>query len=238
MVINKVNGKKRPVRVKAGITSPIEVEASGPIDVSNVMAHTEPVESISTHGVAIEPTTGGGPTAIDRKQSASSTGLAAQRSQILERQAAPETSRTRSEKSRPEEWDIPGTHYNCFNCNAMCCSLYERVAVNEDDIASLSHHLGVSRRTFLRTYTHRHGAERLLNRVPDELLEQTCVFLNQEMRLCGVHGARPEVCRVWPPAETAGRCVYYDVLQFERSFQRDPNLVIKVEVRVSSVEGT
>jgi hypothetical protein len=31
--------------------------------------------------------------------------------------------------------------------------------------------------------------------------------------------------------------VYYDVLQFERFFQRDPNLVIKVEVRVSSHEA-
>jgi Fe-S-cluster containining protein len=116
----------------------------------------------------------------------------------------------------------------------MCCSIYERVAVSENDIAALSQHLGVSRRAFLRTYTHRHGTEILLNRVPDELLEQTCVLLNQETRLCGVHQARPEVCRVWPPAETAGHCVYYDVLQFERSFQGDPNLVIKVEVKVSS----
>jgi Fe-S-cluster containining protein len=141
------------------------------------------------------------------------------------------------QKPRPEDWDVPGTHYNCFNCNAMCCSLYERVAVNEDDIAALSAHFGISRRTFLRMYTHRSGTERLLNRVTDEVLEDTCVFLNQETRLCGVHGARPEVCRVWPPAETSGRCVYYDVLQFERFFQRDPNLVIKVEVRVSSHEA-
>jgi hypothetical protein len=119
----------------------------------------------------------------------------------------------------------------------MCCSLYERVAVNEGDIVALSQHFGVSRRTFLRMYTHRNGTERLLNRVPDDVLEETCVFLNKETRLCGVHQSRPEVCRVWPPAETAGRCVYYDVLQFERSFQGDPNLVIKVEVRVSSDEA-
>jgi Fe-S-cluster containining protein len=138
------------------------------------------------------------------------------------------------EKPLPQEWDVPGTHYNCFNCNAMCCSLYERVAVSGDDIRRLCEHFGLSRRAFLRAYTHRSGPEILLNRVSDDLLEQTCIFLNQETRLCGVHQARPEVCQVWPPPETSGRCVYYDVLQFERSFQADPNLVIKVEVRLSS----
>jgi Fe-S-cluster containining protein len=157
--------------------------------------------------------------------------------QKLEQEPSPEASKPPQERPHPEEWDVPGTHYNCFNCNAMCCSLYERVAVNEDDIQRLCAHFGLSRRTFLQVYTHRSGTEILLNRVPDGLLEETCVFLNQETRLCGVHEARPEVCQVWPPAETSGRCVYYDVLQFERSFQGDPNLVIKVEVRVSPNAG-
>ena len=138
-----------------------------------------------------------------------------------------------NDKPLPEDWDVPGTHYNCFNCNAMCCSVYERVAVDEEDIARLSNHFGLSRRSFLRIYTHRSGADIILNRVPDALLEETCVFLNQETRLCGVHQVRPEVCQVWPPAETQGRCVYYDVLQFERAFQNDPDLLIKVEVRLS-----
>jgi len=136
-------------------------------------------------------------------------------------------------RPQPEDWDVPGTHYNCFNCLAMCCSVYERVAVNEDDIARLAEHFQVSRRAFLRTYTHRNGDEICLNRVEDEVLEETCVFLNQETRLCGVHQVRPLVCRVWPPPQTEGRCVYYDVLQFERSFQGDPGVVIKVEVNVS-----
>ena len=134
----------------------------------------------------------------------------------------------------PEDWDVPGTHYNCFNCLAMCCSVYERVAVDEEDIERLAQHFGLKRRAFLKIYTHRNGDEICLNRVEDELLGQTCVFLNQETRLCGVHQVRPHVCRVWPPPETEGRCVYYDVLQFERYFQQDPDVTIKIEVSTAS----
>ena len=116
----------------------------------------------------------------------------------------------------------------------MCCSVYERVALNGEDIERLAQHFGMGRRLFLKTYTHRNGREVCLNRVPDELLEQTCVFLNQETRLCGVHPVRPQVCQVWPPPETQGRCVYYDVLQFERFFQQDRQVVIKIEVEVNA----
>jgi len=138
---------------------------------------------------------------------------------------------------RPEDWDVPGTQYNCFNCNAMCCSVYERVAMTTDDITQLAAHFGMKRRDFLNTYTHRNAGEVCLNRAPDEILGETCVMLNQETRLCGVHLARPEVCRVWPPEETDGRCVYYDVLQFERYFQQDPNVEVRIQISTYS-DGT
>ena len=138
---------------------------------------------------------------------------------------------------RPEDWDVPGTQYNCFNCNAMCCSVYERVALQPGDVERLARHFNMNRRDFLRTYTHRVGREICLNRVDDDILGETCVMLNQETRLCGVHLARPQVCREWPPPETQGRCVYYDVLQFERYFQQDHDVAVRIEIHTYS-DGT
>jgi Fe-S-cluster containining protein len=161
----------------------------------------------------------------------------AARSTVPNKVVAPEATTEPADinfKPRPEDWDVPSTQYNCFNCNAMCCSVYERVALKSDDIERLARHFNMNRRTFLRTYTHRNSGEVCLNRVPDEILGNTCVLLNQKTRLCGVHLVRPQVCREWPPDETEGRCVYYDVLQFERYFQQDPNVAIRIEINTYS----
>jgi Fe-S-cluster containining protein len=125
-----------------------------------------------------------------------------------------------AKKPSPAEWNVPGTKYNCFDCYAPCCSLYERVGVSEEDCQNLADHFVLSIDDFKRRYTTLIDDERYLRRKPDPLLGgHTCILLDKTTRLCSVHLVRPHVCRVWPPKHTRGRCPYYDVLQFERRHQ-------------------
>lgn len=115
---------------------------------------------------------------------------------------------------------MPGTKYNCFDCHAPCCTLYQRIGVSEADCEALAAHFQLSVADFKRRYTRLVEGELCLRRKPDRLLGgNTCIFLDQDTRLCGVHLARPEACRVWPPRHTRGHCPYYDVLKFERRHQ-------------------
>ncbi|HEY0073809.1 MAG TPA: YkgJ family cysteine cluster protein [Abditibacteriaceae bacterium] len=128
---------------------------------------------------------------------------------------------------------MPGTKYNCFDCHAPCCTLYERVEVSEEDCENLAVYFNLSVEDFKRRYTTMIGDERCLRRKPDNLLDgHTCILLDKSTRLCGAHLARPYVCRVWPPKHTRGRCPYYDVLQFERRHQGEGVLLnIKLSLR-------
>jgi len=137
-------------------------------------------------------------------------------------------------KPQPEDWNVPGTKYNCFNCDAMCCSLYERVPVSDEDQVRLAAHFNLTVEQIQRRYTRRIAGERLLKRKQDERHNETCIFLNPHTRLCGVHEARPDVCRQWPPRKTRGRCPYYDALQFERWFQQDPDAILTIQVSVTT----
>ncbi len=122
--------------------------------------------------------------------------------------------------------------FDCLKCVGYCCSIYERVEVTDRDLKRLAKHFGVKPKTAARKFTHIHpeSKERVLKRVPDRIFEETCMFLDQQRRVCTIYDGRPQVCRDWP-AETGGRCHYYDLLQFERRQQGSDDVVPIVEVR-------
>lgn len=127
----------------------------------------------------------------------------------------------------------PRVYFDCSKCPAFCCSIYERVAVTKRDINRLAKYFGVSVETATKKYTKLHGGERVLRRKKDVLFEETCQFLNMETRGCGIYHGRPAVCREYPDRS---RCVYYDVLQFERKQQEDQNVLPLIQITFREVE--
>ena len=123
--------------------------------------------------------------------------------------------------------DQPRTYFDCDKCPAYCCSIYERVQVTKRDLNRLAKYFGVSVETARRRYTTKWQGEPVLRRVPDKLFAETCMFLDQEKRGCTIYHARPGVCREYPDRV---RCVYYDVLQFERRQQDDETVLPLVQI--------
>lgn len=129
--------------------------------------------------------------------------------------------------------DQPRTYFDCTKCPAYCCSIYERVQVTKRDITRLAKHFGVSFETARRRYTKKWEDERVLKKVKDVIFAETCMFLDQETRGCTIYHARPGVCREYP---ARSRCVYYDVLQFERRQQEDETVVPVVQITYHDVK--
>ena len=129
----------------------------------------------------------------------------------------------------------PRVYFDCSKCPAFCCSVYERVQTTDRDIRRLAKHFGVSFETAKRRYTKMNGDERVLRRVKDVIFEETCMFLNQETRGCGIYHARPGVCREYPDRS---RCAYYDLLQFERRQQDDKNVIPLIQITFLEVKKT
>ncbi|MDQ3805722.1 MAG: YkgJ family cysteine cluster protein [Acidobacteriota bacterium] len=131
--------------------------------------------------------------------------------------------------------DKPRVYFDCNKCPAFCCSVYDRVQVKTRDINRLAKHFNVSFETAKRRYTriNRESGERVLRRVKDSIFEETCMFLNQETRGCGIYHARPGVCREYP---ARSRCAYYDLLQFERRQQDDETVVPLVQITFHEVK--
>ena len=127
----------------------------------------------------------------------------------------------------------PRVYFDCSKCPAFCCSVYERVQTTDRDIRRLARHFGVSFETARRRYTKMRDGERVLRRVKDEIFEETCMFLNQETRGCGIYHARPAVCREYPDRS---RCSYYDLLQFERRQQQDETVIPLVQITFREVK--
>ena len=125
--------------------------------------------------------------------------------------------------------DTPSTrtYYNCNDCPAYCCSIYERVQVTPRDIRRLAKHFGITEEQATTRYTKMYSKERVLRRKADPLLGQTCQFLNTETRGCTIYHARPAVCREYP---NTTRCAYYDLLKFERDQQDDLNVIPLVKI--------
>jgi Fe-S-cluster containining protein len=119
------------------------------------------------------------------------------------------------------------SYYNCSKCPAYCCSIYERVPVEERDVKRLAKHFGVNFRTAQQRFTKTYNGERILRRKADPIFGQACKFLNPETRQCTIYHARPKVCREFPARE---RCAYYDLLQFERGQQGDETVIPLVQI--------
>ena len=119
------------------------------------------------------------------------------------------------------------SYYNCLDCPAYCCSVYERVQVTPRDVRRLARHFNVSEEVALARFTKVYNKERVLRRKADPVLAEACHFLNTETRRCTIYHARPAVCRQFP---TTTRCAYYDLLKFEREQQDDPDVVPLVKI--------
>lgn len=131
--------------------------------------------------------------------------------------------------------ESPRVYFDCNKCPAFCCSVYDRVQVTTRDINRLAKHFRVSFETAKRRYTrvNRETGERVLRRVEDAIFPETCMFLNQETRGCGIYHARPGVCREYPDRS---RCAYYDLLRFERRQQDDETVVPLVQITFHEVK--
>src|ERR1700704_3412007 len=117
--------------------------------------------------------------------------------------------------------------YDCDKCVAYCCSIYERVQVTPRDIKRLAAHFRGLPDIAAQRFTKLFGKERILRRRADRLFGQACMFLNQETRKCTIYNARPLVCRDFP---ATSRCAYYDLLEFERGQQNDPDVIPLVRI--------
>ena len=121
----------------------------------------------------------------------------------------------------------PRTYYDCNECPAYCCSIYERVQVTPRDIRRLARHFGVTEEIATVRYTKFFEKERVLRRKADPIFGKACQFLNPETRKCTIYNARPAVCREYPDTT---RCAYYDLLKFERQQQGDPDALPLVTI--------
>ena len=121
----------------------------------------------------------------------------------------------------------PRNYYDCVACPAFCCSVYERVQVTPRDIRRLARHFGVTEEVATARYTKMYDGERVLRRKKDHLFGTACQFINPETRGCGIYHARPAVCKEFP---TSTRCAYYDLYQFEKVQQDDPDTLPIVQI--------
>jgi Fe-S-cluster containining protein len=119
------------------------------------------------------------------------------------------------------------SNYNCNECPAYCCSIYERVQVNKRDVQRLARYFGVSEDIARGRYTKVVSEERILRRKADPLMGKACMFLNTATRQCGIYHARPGTCREFP---NTARCAYWDLLRFEKEQQGDPEALPLVKI--------
>ena len=117
--------------------------------------------------------------------------------------------------------------YDCDKCIAYCCSIYDRVQVTPRDVRRLASHFRVSPEVATAKFTKVFGKERILRRKTDRLFGQACTFLDQDTRKCTIYDARPQVCHEFP---AASRCAYYDLIEFERDQQDDPDVLPLVRI--------
>jgi Fe-S-cluster containining protein len=117
--------------------------------------------------------------------------------------------------------------YDCGKCIAYCCSIYDRVVVNKRDMKRLARYHGVTTEQAQLKYTRKYKNEDVLRRTKDPIFGKSCMFLHPETRGCTIYHGRPQVCREYPDQS---RCGYYDILQFEREQQGDPDVLPLVQI--------
>ena len=113
--------------------------------------------------------------------------------------------------------------YDCEKCPAFCCGVYGRVSVEDADVERMAAHYEISFAAAEKRFTKIVDIERIMRRRKDDLLGETCKFLDKKTRGCTIYEARPEVCRIFPDRR---RCAYYDLWQFEQDQQTERGRVI------------
>jgi Predicted Fe-S-cluster oxidoreductase len=82
--------------------------------------------------------------------------------------------------------------FQCTGCG-HCCEGKGGIIVSPSDLERLAGHMGLAPKAFSATFGEEY-AGKLRLRVNDEGL---CVFYVQGVG-CGVHVAKPDICRAWP----------------------------------------
>ncbi len=121
----------------------------------------------------------------------------------------------------------PRIYFDCTKCLAFCCSIYDRVKVTDRDLKRLAKYFNLPVEATEKRYTKMYGNERILRQKKDVIFERSCQFLDPVTRGCTIYEGRPQTCREFP---ARSRCSYYDVLQFERDQQDDPNVTPLVQI--------
>jgi Fe-S-cluster containining protein len=93
-----------------------------------------------------------------------------------------------------DEWIGGGLAFHCTACGDCCTGEPGAVWVNDDDIARLAAHFGVSSQQFETEHVRTVGARRSLY----ERFNGDCEFFDPATRGCGVYTARPTQCRTFP----------------------------------------
>jgi uncharacterized protein len=124
---------------------------------------------------------------------------------------------------------MPKIKFDCADCLAFCCSIYERVHVTDSDLKRLATYSNKTTEEAAKFFTKIKNGERILRRRKDEKLGEACKFLDAETRMCTIYEGRPQACRDWPDSN---RCVYYDMLKFERNLQESHDVVPVIKMTV------
>ncbi|MBX6313893.1 MAG: YkgJ family cysteine cluster protein [Isosphaeraceae bacterium] len=90
-------------------------------------------------------------------------------------------------------WYRAGLSFECTRCGACCTGAPGYVWVDEEEIARLAKHLGLTLEEFGRKYLRRVGHRYSLLEKPGG----DCIFWDRSAG-CTVYPARPTQCRTWP----------------------------------------
>jgi Fe-S-cluster containining protein len=101
------------------------------------------------------------------------------------------------------------------------------VQVTKRDLNRLASYFHLTPEAAAIRFTTLNGKERVLRRKADPIFGKACKFLDPQTRRCTIYHARPSVCREYP---ARARCVYYDLLQFERIQQGDNDALPLVQI--------
>lgn len=86
-----------------------------------------------------------------------------------------------------------GEVFACQRCG-HCCQGSGGIILTAKDLRRIAAHVRLSPQEFLAAHAERKSGRDRLRVGPDGF----CVFYDHELKGCGVHPARPDVCRAWP----------------------------------------
>ena len=117
--------------------------------------------------------------------------------------------------------------YDCDKCIAYCCSIYDRVQVTPRDIRRLAAHFRVLRKSRRSGLPRCSAKKEFCGAKPIGCLARPACFWIRTRASAPIYHARPLYCREFP---TTSRCAYYDLIEFEREQQNDPDVMPLVKI--------